>query len=163
MAVILVEQVIEAAIASHLKTALHPVAVDVMPDKEKQPCYPNGAVLVSYASSRFGETKAMGDVVVQQETMSFDVTILARSLRDRLGIYPLMRGAKLALLGYRPPHCDALVLKNSQCLDREDMVWIWSLTFETTTLTVSDPGSETLPLLQRITLDNNLTESEEIT
>lgn len=159
---VLIEQIVEAEIAARLRTELHPVVVDILPDKEREPRYPNGAVLVAYQSSSFGAVRSFDDLVAQEEELVFDVTLLSRSLRDRTGIYPLMRAAKSALLGFKPSHCGQLILKDSRFVDRDDMVWVWSLSFSTTTLTVATMPDETLPTLTRLTLKDNLGNTEVI-
>jgi hypothetical protein len=159
---VMIEQEIEASIVTQLRAALHPVTVDLLPDKEREPRYPNGGVLVAYHSSRFGNTRSTDDAVVQEEIMTFDVTLLSRSLRDHTGIYPLMRGAKAALLGFRPPHGGQLTLKNAQFVERENMVWVWSLEFETTTMMISVSPDEDLPLLKHLTMQDNFDDVQEI-
>jgi hypothetical protein len=41
------------------------VVVDILPDKEREPRYPNGAVLVAYQSSSFGAVRSFDDLVAQ--------------------------------------------------------------------------------------------------
>lgn len=160
---ILVEKLVEEAIAATLRTALHPLPVDVLPEKEREPRYPNGGALVSYVSSSFGRTRSMDNAVAQEELLTFEVIVLSRTLRDRSGIYPIMRAAKIALLGFCPPHCGAMILKKSAFVDRDDnMIWSWSIEFETSTLTVSEPLDENLPLLRRLTLQDNFDNVQEI-
>lgn len=108
-------------------------------------------VTISYRESERSEPKAMG-VMRQERTFTFQVTFQARVLRGKEGIYKLMAAVESLLMGFMPPHCDRIQLRNDRFDMFENNTWRWILDISLRAMHMQEFSDEEVgPLLREVT------------
>jgi len=129
--------------------------------------HPCGAVLVAYdGSPRYSESRDTG-VNVQDRTVQFSTTLLLRNLRGPDGAHRYLDTVRLALNGYKLPGAGGgskLRPNGERLVDHTDGVWRYEIVFQGVVPEVEQDTAESLPILERITLDCTATgQTTEIT
>lgn len=97
--------------------------------------HPNGAILISYAGSTFGEVRPSG-AITQARTLSVVLTVMSRNLYNDFGAITLLDNLRLSLVGFRPPSCSECYLKEEHFDEQESGIWVYQLVIETQTMQV---------------------------
>lgn len=141
-------QAIETEIVERLKTVITGVPVDAMPEKGLNVIHPKGMVLVMFTGINPGQTLDMY-TSIQEATLTYEVFIMARSLRDHTGLYPLIKKTLDGLLGWKPAMGKPLRLDKANPTGQEDGAWGFAMTFSTQTMLVpcqEDPDASAPPM-----------------
>ena len=136
------------AIAQRLKGALSQFAVEYFPNKPKEYRlnHPVGALLVSYAGSRYRDPLDI-TYVAQERQLTVTITVVMRQLNGRGGAVEAVDAARLALLGWRPPDCKKLVVVAETYLGETAGLWQYALDMRAASVVIEDTESEGGPLL----------------
>lgn len=139
------------AIKTHLKAHLTDWDVELMPDAPDGYflSHPNGAVLISYAASKFGKLRA-ADIVTQTRTVNIVLTVLSRSLHDDSGAINLLDNLRLQMVGFRPPDCGECYLIEEHFDGFETGVWQYQLILQTDTVQLQRTTNADLPKLVEV-------------
>lgn len=126
---------IEAAILARLQAQITTVAVETFPDRPERYKlkHPVGAVLVSYAGSRF-DRREPTDVVIQDQTVVIECAVTMRNLHDHEGILPILHAVRQALTGWQIPGAEKAYPVREEFGDYDDGVWQYVTTFEVRTV-----------------------------
>lgn len=126
---------IEKAIIAQLKTKISGIAIEGMPDIKSLETlaakYPNGAIMVLYAGSTFGETTNVNKVWQSRDT-EFVISIYARSLRPvsvHAGIYEYMEMVLAALTGFKPAECGHMIPISDGLEEKGESLWRFDIHF----------------------------------
>jgi len=141
-------QSIEEAIVERLKAKITGIQIEALPEKPFNNVHPKGAILVMLAGINPGKTLDMF-TSIQEATLSYEVYLKSRSLRDHTGLYPLISQTIDALLGWRPNQAKPLRLEKAFPTGYNDGEWGFSLTFSTETVLVpcqEDPDADVPPM-----------------
>ncbi|KVJ19552.1 Gp37 family protein, partial [Enterobacter asburiae] len=94
------------AVVARLKEKLPTLAVEYFPEKpaEYRLNHPKGALLVSYAGSRFDKPNDTS-AVIQAQTIQLCVTVVFRQLNGKQGAVDVLDVVRRILGGYTPPNC----------------------------------------------------------
>lgn len=141
-------QIIDA-VKARLTTLMPGLAVEYFPERpdEYRLNHPRGALLVSYLGGQFGEPDDAG-VVIQERTIKLTVTVVLRQLNGRNGAIDLLDTLRLALVGFKPPHCSKkLRALSEKFLSENAGLWQYALDVATETVQVEDVQAGTEPLL----------------
>jgi len=93
--------------------------------------HPSAAVLVRYAGSNFTPSLSP-NIIIQDRTIDFDITIIARSLTDNRGVYELIESIRVALTGFIPDGCTKMYPKKDEFVNENEGIWQYSMIFSTT-------------------------------
>ncbi|MBF2055106.1 MAG: hypothetical protein IGS03_16780 [Candidatus Sericytochromatia bacterium] len=149
-------QAMEAAMVERLKTFMPGVHIEAIPEREWNFTHPRGAVLVMLQGMRpAGQPRNLG-AVVQDMTLTFEVNLMSRSMRNHTGLYPMLTLALQALYGWAIPQTtEPLQLAAGGGLSYDEGAWSWNLRFETRFVLVPcpDPDPE-YPLIKNISVSN---------
>lgn len=144
---IALEGELENAIVERLKPVLGLATVEALPDKQWNFTNPKGAALVMFIGSSSTSVRNTG-VMVQEVKLSYEVLLLARSLRESTGLYQMLYKTRRSLLGWIPEQTgQPLRLDNIRNRGYEDTAWRMSLNFSTDALLIADAEPETGPPL----------------
>lgn len=141
---------IEQAIIDRLATALDPLPVENLPKQPWNFTHPLGTALVMLTGMDAGATL---DVMfsAQELTLSYEVLLLSRSLKDHSGLYPMWLTTRTALLGWTPAGANKpLKFVKLRPQGYQDGAWMWAATFSTEAVLVPNCDLEEGPLLQQI-------------
>lgn len=118
-------------------------------------------VTVSYIKSEFEVPKSTNQIS-QKEVMSFQITVQARMLRDNIGVHAVTEIIRRKLVGFQPTECSKMYLIDNKFVERDETtaIWTYSMTFATTYIVVEDFEYDLEPLLQLITMEYNVLDSE---
>lgn len=144
------EGLIETALVDRLKTALAPLPVEPLPDKQWNFTHPKGSALVMWSG---GDPEKTVDTQIpaQPVTLSYEVLLLSRSLRDGTGLYPMWTATRTALLGWKPlPGLLPLSLARVRPQGYEDGAWRLVCTWSTQAMYVADDAGDIGPLLKKL-------------
>lgn len=138
---------IERGIIERLKEKMPDVEVDSFPEEpdKYRLTHPNGALLVSYRGSRYGErggTRTLDSFVSTGRKVRIAVTVVSKSLKPRptqYGLYQLLEGARLALSGQRPAGCGPLYAVEDGFVNYLRGEWQFEVVFEGEALAVEQP------------------------
>lgn len=123
---------------------------EVQADMEKPASKPR--IWVTYRESERAESRSLSSFVSQERTITFQLTFQARVLRNQDGIYKLMSSAESLLMGFKPPHCDRITLKNDRFDTFENNTWRWILDISVKGLQNQELTDEEIgPLIREIT------------
>ncbi|HYH17503.1 MAG TPA: Gp37 family protein [Azospirillum sp.] len=153
---------LETAIVGRLTDVLKDIRVEAYPEDPAGYAlkHPRGAVLVGYGRSAYGKPEAL-DVIAQERRLEFDVTILARNLRQHGGAYGHLDAVRVALTGWRPTGARKLYPVRDRFLGVRDGVWRYAITFATAAMALETAEPEQAAVLQRITLSEHLVMGDE--
>ena len=144
---------LESLIVSRL-SAMSNVETAVAPDNEAgyKSVTNKGKIFVAFDMADDGESRSLGSVDSFDETIKVRLVIEAKSRIGAGGIYAIQEATAALLVGYRPEGFEKLAPKSYKYRDRQEGVWIYDYTFETSYLRVELPDNESLVLASRITL-----------
>lgn len=128
------------ALVAHLQTDFPHFQVDYFPQKpaEFRLNHPTGALLVSYAGSRFDKPQALG-AVIQTQTLSLCVTVVFRQLNGKQGALAVLDALRQTLGGLELPHCRrGLWLTRESFLGESQGLWQYALDMSTESLFIED-------------------------
>ncbi|MEO1750720.1 Gp37 family protein [Thiofaba sp. EF100] len=144
---------IESAIVERLKTALAPLPVEALPARGYRFTHARGAALVLASDLAAGGIEDVG-AAAQGATLSVEVVLLARSLRDGAGVWDMFEAARRALLSFKPaPGCSPLALKVARLEQPADDHWALSTRWQTLIPLAPDLDYDGGPLLTRVTFE----------
>lgn len=128
-----------AAIAERLRSAVPQCAVECFPDKprEYRLNHPRGALLVSFAGSRYANPVDT-TFVAQPRDLRVTVTVVMRQLNGRGGAVDMVDAARAALLGWRPPDCKRLRAVSETYLGESAGLWQYAADFACESVAVED-------------------------
>jgi len=118
----------EAAVVTRLKEKLPDLEVRSFPDDPKNYRleHPVGALLVRYGSSKYTQPQAT-DVVVQDATMNFSVTVVTRGYNTDGGAKTIIGQAEDALRGYRVDGCSKIWISETSLIDETEGIWQYEI------------------------------------
>ncbi len=155
---------IETAIVGRLAAAMPGIRVEAFPEKPEEYTlkHARGAVLVGYGRSAYGKPEALG-AIVQERRLEFDITILARDLREHGGAYGYLDAARVALTGFRPAGARKLHPVRDRFLGVRGGVWRYAITMATAAPAMEADEAGQPVLLRRLTLADPLAGPDETT
>lgn len=137
------------AVVARLKETLPGLSVEYFPEKpaEYRLNHPVGALLVSYAGSRFDKPDDIG-AVIQPQTLQLCVTVVFRQLNGKRGAIDVLDILRRILGGYTPPHCRRRIwLTREVFIGEVNGLWQYALDFATESVFVEDSDLPSGPLL----------------
>lgn len=137
------------AVVARLKEKLLGLSVEYFPEKpaEYRLNHPVGALLVSYAGSRFDKPDDIG-AVIQPQTLQLCVTVVFRQLNGKRGAIDVLDMLRRILGGYTPPHCRRRIwLTREVFIGEVNGLWQYALDFATESVFVEDSDLPSGPLL----------------
>ncbi|SUA58104.1 Gp37 family protein [Oligella urethralis] len=137
------------SIRDRLRKSIANMAVELFPEKpdEYRLNHPNGAILVSYRSSKFEETNDI-TYVVQPRRVVFTVSVLRRQLNGNTGILDVLDAVRLALTGFKGPNCRRkFYVLQEIYLGETAGIWQYSIDFATELMQVEEAEEIKLPVL----------------
>ncbi|MDR1709657.1 MAG: Gp37 family protein [Candidatus Accumulibacter sp.] len=148
-------EIIEAT-AARLREKLPQFAVEFYPDKprEYRLNHPRGALLVSYAGSRYGNPDDTA-YVAQRRTLQLTVNVVMRQLNGRGGAVEAIDAARLALLGWRPPDCQKLRAAAETYLGEQAGLWQYALDLSCESVVIEDTVDTAGPLLTEVNYEDS--------
>jgi hypothetical protein len=152
---------VEKEIRDRLQAKFGPhVSVIVLPENEAEFKRPveRSQVTVAYQGSEYeldGSTRqplslGLGAVVIQEETVLFEIVIQAKKLRGTNQLYDIIGRVKRALVGYRFTDCEKMKVRKIGFVQRDEGIFTYTLTMSTLTMVVEDPDEVAEPLIKRI-------------
>lgn len=123
------------AIQNRLKAELPDVAVELYPEKPTgwRLNHPKGALLVDFRGAAFGNAKDSG-LALTERTLSFGVSVVARTLYAAFGGLELLDKTRQALNGFVLPHCKKILPKSEKFVGSESGLWVFEFVFSTQTV-----------------------------
>lgn len=121
-------------------------AIELMPDEPEgyYLSHPNGAILISYAGSKFGAVRPT-DAVIQTRTVHIVLTVISRHLHNDFGAVELLDSLRLAIVGFRPPNSQGCYLVDEQFDDHTNGIWIYQLAAACETVQVEQQAVKNSP------------------
>lgn len=118
----------EAAVVARLKEKLPTLEVRSFPDDSRNYRleHPVGALLVRYGSSKYTQPLAT-DVVVQDSTMIFSVTVVTRGYNTDGGAKAIIKQTEDALRGYKVAGCTKIWIAETSLLDETEGIWQYEI------------------------------------
>lgn len=122
------------AVVSWLQEQLPEAEVRLFPDNPStyRFIHPKGAVLVGYQGSKFGSIEQLGNIS-QQRVMTLHLTVFGRGLHHDGAALDLLDRLRLAIVGFKPPHCLPCHLISEQFAGEDGGAWQYSLLVQTET------------------------------
>ena len=122
-------------IQNRLKSQMAGVGVELYPEKPSTWRLNNakGALLIDFRGGQFGQAKDT-QAAFTERTLTFGVSIVARTLYKGFGGLDLLDKTRTALNGYCPPNCKKLLPKAEKFIGEQAGLWIFEATFETQTI-----------------------------
>jgi len=150
---------IEQAIINRLKEKIQGIEIDSFPEKpdEYNLLHPKGALLVRYVGSNYAEPFAT-DVIAQDRKVNFEVNVVMRHLTSHEGIYAYLDAVRIALTGFKPPHCSKMYPVREEFITEKAGIWHYAITFSMNTRTIEIAEEKQPILLKKITTIDELNE-----
>ncbi|MDG6230712.1 Gp37 family protein [Glaesserella parasuis] len=122
---------------TRLKTQFPDWDIQLMPDDPSHYflSHPNGAVLISYAGSKFSEPRSTS-VITQTRKVHIVFTVLSRNLHNDFGALQFLDELRLSVVGFQPIDCTPSWLVEEQFDEQDSGVWIYQLVLATETLQI---------------------------
>lgn len=136
-----------------LRTQMPTYAVEYFPEKPKdyRLNHSRGALLVSYIGSRFSASRDSSRKV-QPRQVRLSVTLLLRQLNGREGAVAVLDDLRLALVGYRLPHCNSgIEAVDERFLGEVGGIWQYALDVSASAMQIEDLACVEYPPLQQVT------------
>lgn len=134
---------IENALVEHLKSVIDvsTAVVEPFPEdiKNHQLKHAKGAVLVSFAGSRYKKSSTAG-AVNQWRNMHFDIMVRHRNRRGHQGAYALLDVVRQALTGFQAEGSGKFAPLADQFLFQKDAVWNYNMQVAAEFPNVECPG-----------------------
>lgn len=128
-----------------LAAKLPGLACDYFPENpdDYRLLHDTGALLLSYTSTTFGSTDALG-VVVQPQPVRITITVVMRQLNGKSGAVAALDALRQCIGGFKPDGCATpFVLIDEKFLGRTDALWQYALTVSAGAFFVqSDPDPD---------------------
>jgi hypothetical protein len=150
------------SVVDQLKIQIPKLAVENFPDKpsEYRLNHPKGALLVSYAGSRFGETEDVG-MVVQRQIITLSITVVMRLLNGSEGAIEVLDKVRAVLIGFKPPGCRRKIWAvNEKFLGESAGIWQYALDVNTESILIEADEVEPGALLTTITTQDEYNRNE---
>ncbi|MCL1861788.1 MAG: Gp37 family protein [Proteobacteria bacterium] len=146
-------EIIEAVIA-RLKEKLPALAVEYFPEKPRdyRLNHPGGALLVSYAGSRYS-APVTTTYVMQPRELRVTVTVVMRQLNGRGGAVDAVDAVRLTLLGHRLPDCKPLRAVADTYLGEAAGLWQYAVDFAVESVALEDVDAPAGPAFTGIELE----------
>jgi len=141
-------QIIDA-VKARLATLLPGLAVEYFPERpdEYRLNHPKGALLVSYLGGQFFDPVDT-EFIVQDRTVKLTVTVVLRQLNGKSGAIDVLDSVRLALVGFKPPHCRKKIWALSEkFLGESAGLWQYAVDVATEAMQVEDATVGDAPLL----------------
>lgn len=154
---------IEDALLAKIKEEVPWYEVKSYPDNPSKYVltHPRGAVLVRFAGGKYGQTEDIG-AMVQPRRTDWELTVVARHLRDHGGLYAVLDILRIGLTGYQVPGCRKASLLKEEFVSEANGIWQYAIWLAVPTVNVERAEDEDLPVLKRLTLIDNFGATEEI-
>lgn len=140
------------ALMARLRARLPMYAVEYFPEKPKdyRLNHSRGALLVSYIGSRFTAPRDT-QFVLQPRQVRLSVTLLLRQLNGRDGAVGVLDDLRLALVGFRLPHCvSGIEAVDERFLGEVGGIWQYALDVSAAAMQVEDLDCVEHPPLQQV-------------
>ncbi len=139
------------SLKDHLGTHLPDWSVELMPDdpSEYHLAHPVGAVLISYAGSKFDKVRPSARVT-QTRTLHIVITVMSRNLHDDVGAIAVLDELRLLTVGYRPPDCGEMWLIEEQFDGVATGIWQYQLVLCADTVQVQRLHNQQKPVLTEV-------------
>lgn len=149
-------------IATRLQNALPGVVVELFPEQpdKYRLNHANGAVLIAYHGSDYGESKAT-DIAHQQRVIQWRLTVITRSQHNDFGALAVLDAIRLSLLGYCPPHCDKLYLDSEQFDGEASGLWQYGVSLYCHSQAVEQVTQQNLPKFVKGIYTNGTTQDNQ--
>lgn len=135
-------------IKQHLAEGLTDCEVALFPNQPEtyHLSHINGAVLISYLTSKFEKPRAT-QAVTQVRHVQIALTVLTRDLHDDVGALNLLDELRLLITGFRPQNCGEcwLVDEFFNGSDEKTGIWQYQLIVQTETQQVQQVPVQNLP------------------
>lgn len=144
------------ATVKRLQLKLPGLAVEYFPEKPEgyRLNHPKGALLVSYAGSRYDETKDI-TYVAQPRALRLAITVMMRQLHGRDGAVEAVDNVRRALLGWRPPDCRKAQITADKYLGETAGIWQYAVDFAAQAMVVEDTEVNTEQPLTQVTYEES--------
>jgi hypothetical protein len=154
---------IENVLIDRIKTALPGYLVRSYPEKPASftMIHPKGAVLVRFAGGSYGQVNDIGAVVQERKT-EWEITAVARNLVAHGGMYAMLDALRIALTGFKVPGCYKAAPMREGFVNEDEGLWQYVFIVSIKTMNVEMVDIDALPLLKRLTLEDNFEETTEI-
>ncbi|CAM3724503.1 Gp37 family protein [Xenorhabdus thuongxuanensis] len=140
------------AVVVRLQERLPGLQVEYFPENpdEFRLNHPVGAILISYAGSRFNNPEDVG-VLLQTQIVMLNATIVFRQLNGREGAVVTLDHVRRILGGFQPPNCQRKCwMVRDTFLGEIAGLWQYILDFATECVFIEDSESEDGPLLTQV-------------
>lgn len=149
-------EIIEAA-AAQLKAKIPALAVEYFPEnpREYRLNHPRGALLLSYAGSRYAPPVAT-TYVMQPRELKITVTVVMRQLNGRGGAIDAVDAVRMSLLGHRLPDCKPLRAVSDAYLGEVAGLWQYAMDFACESVALEDADAPAGQAFTGIELEETL-------
>lgn len=155
---------IENVIRQRLADSITTLSVESFPDDFSDYLdkfsHPQGSVLVTYKGSTFTAPQGMG-AIQQKRKVDFSAIIIVRASKAE-EVYPYIDAVEQVCMGYKIPGCEKIFLTKSNFLDEIFGKFMYEVNFSLNTTQVEDTELQALPLLKKVTIEDNFGEITEI-
>jgi len=129
----------ETALVDAVTAALPDLQVEPFPDRPQHWNFIHevGAVLIRYHGGKFGKPNDTSQVMVQDRTPTFVLTVFSRNLRDHLGAYDILETLRQTLTGLDLPGCKGLYPLDENFTAQKDGEWVFEAMYAAHTWSVS--------------------------
>ncbi|EHL6280429.1 TPA: Gp37 family protein [Escherichia coli] len=145
------------AVLARLREKLPQLQVEYFPEKpaEYRLNHPVGALLLSYAGSRFDRPDDTG-AVIQSQTIQLCVTVVFRQLNGKKGAINVLDAVRRILGGHTPPGCRRRIwLTREVFLGEVRGLWQYALDFATESVFIEDSDLPSGPLLTEVNYEES--------
>ncbi|QLO03826.1 hypothetical protein HV141_09935 [Citrobacter freundii] len=145
------------AVVARLKEKLPTLAVEYFPEKPAayRLNHPKGALLVSYAGSRFDKPNDTS-AVIQAQAIQLCVTVVFRQLNGKQGAVDVLDVVRRILGGYTPPNCRRRIwLTREVFIGEVSGLWQYALDFATESVFIEDSDLPSGPLLTEVNYEES--------
>jgi hypothetical protein len=152
---------VETQIIEKLEANISNLKIEGFPEnaEEYKLTHPKGAALVNYVGSTFSKPMSTG-VVAQDREIVFQITLLMRNLRTHKGAYAHLDTIRAILTGFQPEGCKKFYPTRERFISENKGVWMYVVLFSSSTKHIEMDEEELLPLLKRITTEDEYGNTE---
>lgn len=149
-----IEQAIAQRLAPLRDAGIHTRALPNKP-AEWGEASSNGLITLTWQKDEFQRPTGTSQVIQKLE-MLWRLDIRLKNLRDSSGCWAVIQEVTKLLLGFQPPHCDALYLRSREFLGELEGVWVCEAVFAAPTYVIQwdePPTTNPIPLSGIFVLD----------